>query len=259
MKSQLYLWPRQALYLGRSFDSEVHTHHAVQLAIGLDGPLCINKSTSHSQRFPAVVISSGTPHSLRSEGKWVASIYLEPESNDYERLVDYYPGESRTGYKMVKVAPDLAGQLLELLKTGLNANMAHQLLKTVIKLSSDTDGQSLDPRIIRVLKYLNREPGLNIPLVELAQHVNLSPGRLTHLFRQEIGIPIRRFVLWKKLRLAASAACDDKSLTDAAQIGGFSDSAHFTHSFKKLFGINPSFLFAVKNQLGVHVEGNASS
>jgi len=259
MNSQLYLWPRRALYLGRSFDSEVHTHHGVQLTIGLDGPLCINKSTLQSQRFPAVVISSETPHSLRSEGKWVASIYLEPESDDYERLVDYYPGESRSGYKVAKVAPELPGQLLRLLKTGLNANRAHQLVKTLVEPSSVAEGQSLDPRIIRALKYLNREPGLNIPVIELAQHVNLSPGRLTHLFRQEIGIPIRRFVLWKKIRLAASAACDGKSLTDAAQCGGFSDSAHFTHSFKKLFGINPSFLFGVKYQLAVYVEGGASN
>mgnify|MGYP003675903315 CR=1 FL=1 len=259
MKSQLYLWPRWVLYLGRSFDSEIHTHHAVQLTVGLDGPLCINKSTSQNQRLPAVVISSETPHSLRSEGEWVASIYLEPESDDFERLVDYYPGELGSGYKVAKVAPELTGQLLGLLKTGLNANRAHQLVKTVIEPSTVVEEQSLDSRIIRVLKYLNSEPGRNIPVVELALHINLSPDRLTHLFRQEIGIPIRRFVLWQKLRLAASAACEGKSLTDAAQCGGFADSAHFTHSFQKLFGINPSFLFGARDQLAVYVEGDASN
>lgn len=93
------------------------------------------------------------------------------------------------------------------------------------------DRQSLDCRIVRILKYLNKEPGLKIPVVELAQQVNLSPERLTHFFRQEIGIPILRFVLWQKLRLAASAVCDSKLLTDAAQCGGFADSAYFTHSF----------------------------
>ena len=259
MKSQLYLWSRWVLYLGRSFDSEIHTHHAVQLTVGLDGPLCINKSTAQDQRFPAVVISSETPHSLRSEGQWVASIYLEPESDDYERLVDYYPGELGSGYKVAKVAPDHTGQLLELLRGGLNANKAHQLLKTMIEPSSVIDGQPLDARIIRVLKYLDKERGLNVPVVELARHVNLSPDRLTHLFRQEIGIPIRRFVLWQKLRLAASAACDGKSLTDAAQYGGFTDSAHFTHSFQKLFGITPSFLFGSQNQLAFYVEQDASN
>lgn len=259
MKSQLYLWPRWVLYLGRSFDSEVHTHHAVQLTVGLDGPLCINKSTAQNQRFPAVVISSETPHSLRSEGEWVASIYLEPESDDYERLIDYYPGELGSGYKVAKVAPALTGQLRRLLKTGLNANRAHQLVKKVIEPSTVVDGQSLDSRIIQVLRYLKMDPGLNIPVVELAQHVNLSPDRLAHLFRQEIGIPIRRYILRQKLRLAASAACDGKSLTDAAQCGGFADSAHFTHSFQKLFGINPSFLFGAKNQLAVYVEGDVSN
>ena len=259
MKSQLYLWPRRVLYLGRSFDSEIHTHHAVQLTVGLDGPLCINKSNSHNQRLPAVVISSETPHSLRSEGEWVASIYLEPESEDYERLVDYYPGELGSGYKAAKIAPDLTEQLLGLLKTGLNANRAYQLVESVIEPSTVVDEQSLDSRVIRVLTYLTKESGRNIPVVELAQYVNLSPDRLAHLFRQEIGIPIRRFILWQKLRLAASVACEGKSLTDAAQYGGFTDSAHFTHSFQKLFGVNPSFLFGAKAQLAVYVEGDTSN
>ncbi len=257
MKSQLYLWSRCVLYLGRSFDSEVHTHHAVQLTVGLDGPLSINKSTAQNQRLPAVVISSETPHSLRSEGQWVASIYLEPEADDYERLVNYYPGELGSGYKVAKVSLELTEQLSGLLKVGLNAYRAQQLVKTVIAPSMVVEWQSLDCRIAQVLKYLNKEPGLNIPVAELAQHVNLSPDRLTHLFRQEIGIPIRRFVLWQKLRLAATAACDGKSLTDAAQCGGFADSAHFTHSFQKLFGINPSFVFGAKNQLAVYVAGDA--
>ena len=258
MKSQLYLWSRWVLYLGRSFDSEIHTHHAVQLTIGLDGPLCINKSTALSQRLPAVVISSETPHSLRSEGQWVASIYLEPESDDYEELIDYYPGEQGSGYRVAKVAPEHTAQLLGLLRTGLNAIRAQQLLKAMIAPSTVSERQPLDARIIEVLKYLKKERGLNVPVVELARRVNLSPDRLTHLFRQEIGVPIRRFVLWQKLRMATSAACDGKSLTDAAQSGGFADSAHFTHSFQKLFGVNPSFLFGSQNQLAVYVERDAS-
>jgi AraC-like DNA-binding protein len=243
------------MYLGRSFDSGSHTHHAVQLTIGLDGPLRINRGIAEEHQFPAVVIDSDIPHKLKAEGQWVASIYLEPESDDFERLVRYYSSESGPGYQLANIAPDLKEQLLELLTAGLNADRAYQLLNKLIEPSAAEQGE-LDARVIRVLRYLNKNPGLNVPIGELAQHVNLSPDRLAHLFRDEIGIPIRRYILWQKLRLAASAACDGQQLTDAAQHGGFSDSAHFTHSFQKLFGINPSFLFGSQNQLAVYIESD---
>ena len=91
MKSQLYLWSRQVLYVGRSFDSQEHTHHAVQLTIALDGPLRLNKGGDQERLLSAVIIDSETRHSLLIEGQWVASLYLEPESEDYERLVNFFP------------------------------------------------------------------------------------------------------------------------------------------------------------------------
>lgn len=254
MKSQLYLWSRWVLYVGRSFDTHEHTHHAVQLTLGLDGPLQMNKDTDDQLRLPAVVISSETPHSLQAEGHWVASIYLEPEAEDYERLVDYYPGDPSGGFRALSVKEEYKAQFLGLLESGVNPTLAQQLVRKLIEPTAIAESQPLDPRIIKVLRYLNRDPGLNIPVAELAKHVSLSPDRLAHLFRQEIGTPIRRFVLWQKLRLAAKSACQGKPLIYAAQEGGFTDSAHFTHSFQKLFGINPSFLFSPQNQLIMYVE-----
>lgn len=254
MISQLYLWSRRALYLGRSVDTAIHTHHAVQLSIGLDGPLRIDKGSGVDQLLPAVVVNREISHSLQAQGEWLASIYLEPESDDYERMVNYYWGEPGSGIKVPDVQSSIQKQFIELLRTGINPDIAQSLLRKVIEPTAVTDDHPLDPRIINVLKHLQDGPGLNVPVAELAHYVSLSPVRLTHLFKQEIGIPIRRFVLWQKLRMAAGAACQGESLTNAAQEGGFTDSAHFTHSFQKLLGINPSFLFSPRNQLSVYVE-----
>lgn len=254
MKSQLYLWSRQVLYLGRSFDSTMHTHHAVQLTIGLDGPLRINKGFDDDQQLPAVVISSEVSHSLEAQGQWVASIYLEPESDDYEHLINYYRGDAESRFKLPSIELGVPEQFLELLQTGVDPDLAQRLLRKIITPQAMIDSQPVDHRVIRVLKYLNNEPGLNVPVAKLAEYVSLSPDRLSHLFKQEIGIPIRRFILWQKLRVATGVACQGKPLTYAAQEGGFTDSAHFTHSFQKLFGINPSFLFGQQHQLAVYIE-----
>ena len=253
MISQLYMWSRWALYLGRSFDATIHTHHAVQLAVGLDGPLCLNKGSANEQQLPVVIISSETPHSLQAQGDWVASIYFEPESEDCERMIDYFQGNPEHYFRVANAPAGIQEQFLNLLRTGVNPDIAQSLLRKMIEPSGRIDGQRLDTRIIKVLRYLQEGPGLTVSAAVLAHYVSLSPDRLTHLFRQEVGIPIRRFILWQKLRRATLVACQGKSLTVAAHAGGFTDSAHFTHSFQKLFGINPSFLFSPQHPLNVYV------
>jgi AraC-like DNA-binding protein len=254
MQSQLYLWPRWVLYLGRSFDSHTHTHHAVQLSIGLDGPLRLNKKSDHEVLLPAVIIDSETEHSLQVEGQWVASIYLEPESEDYERLVDYYSGASSGGFSSLAIPAKLKAGFSRLLAAELDPTLAKQLLQQLIGQTTVHATQVLDPRVIKVLKHLELSQGLNVPLEQLAKHVSLSSTRLAHLFRQQIGTPIRRYVLWQKLRMAARVAAQGQSLIYAAHEAGFSDSAHLTHSFQKLFGINPSFLFGQQHQIAMYVE-----
>ena len=254
MKSQLYLWSRWVLYVGRSFDSQEHTHHAVQLSIGLDGALRLNKGTDQQTLLPGVIVNSEVSHSLLAEGQWVVSLYLEPESEDYERLIAYYPGEESGGFRALIVGDELKSQFLALLGNNINPILAKNLVEKLIGLKGVSTTRSLDLRVIKVLKYLEQNQSLNLPLEQLAKHVCLSPDRLAHLFRKEVGIPIRRFVLWKKCRLAAEAACRGKPLIYAAQEGGFTDSAHLTRSFQKLYGINPSFLFGREAQVAMYVD-----
>ncbi|HEV2688868.1 MAG TPA: AraC family transcriptional regulator [Bryobacteraceae bacterium] len=82
-----------------------------------------------------------------------------------------------------------------------------------------------------------------ITLATLAEAVHLSPSRLAHRFREATGVPLRRFVLWCRLRAAADAAMRGSSLTEAAHLAGFADSAHLSRTFRGMFGVAPSLLF----------------
>jgi len=57
------------------------------------------------------------------------------------------------------------------------------------------------------------------------------------LFVSQVGLPVRRLVLWRRLRLAMAAILAGSPVTDAAHAAGFADSAHFSRSLKKLFGV----------------------
>jgi AraC-like DNA-binding protein len=73
----------------------------------------------------------------------------------------------------------------------------------------------------------------------------MSPTRLTHVFSREVGIPFRRFVLWTRIKHAVSTTRAGANLTAAAVAAGFSDAAHFSRTFRGMFGLSPSRVLPV--------------
>ncbi|WP_418163411.1 hypothetical protein [Rhodococcus opacus] len=50
----------------------------------------------------------------------------------------------------------------------------------------------------------------------LADRVGLSTSRLTHLFSEQVGLPLRRYVLWTRLMIAVTEVGAGRDLTTAA-------------------------------------------
>jgi len=74
----------------------------------------------------------------------------------------------------------------------------------------------------------------------------LSPSRFRHFFKEQIGVSIRHYRLWRRV-LGLQIVSQSKSLTEAALDLGFYDLAHFSNHFKKTFGLPPTQMLA---QLG---------
>jgi AraC-like DNA-binding protein len=82
--------------------------------------------------------------------------------------------------------------------------------------------------------------GDSLSLGKIASAVHLSPDRFRHLFVAETGVTFRAYLLWLRLERSLTAYISGESLTDAAFIGGFADSAHFSRTFRRMFGIAPA-------------------
>ncbi|HEX2165743.1 MAG TPA: helix-turn-helix transcriptional regulator, partial [Longimicrobiales bacterium] len=100
----------------------------------------------------------------------------------------------------------------------------------------------MDPRIAGVLASIRAADDLRISLDDAAALVFLSPGRFAHLFTEHVGLPFRRYLLWRKLTRAILRVGRGSSLSEAAHAAGFSDAAHFTRTCNQMFGITPSFM-----------------
>lgn len=71
----------------------------------------------------------------------------------------------------------------------------------------------------------------------IALESGLSPSRFRRVFAQEVGLPFRRYVLWRRLRLAVTELGAGADVTTAAHAAGFADLAHFSRTLKAMFGV----------------------
>ncbi|MBJ6766001.1 AraC family transcriptional regulator [Myxococcaceae bacterium JPH2] len=100
---------------------------------------------------------------------------------------------------------------------------------------------SVHPAIKRLIAILpERIEAGDVSQRALAQEVGLSAGRIGHLFSTSIGIPLRPYILWLRLRRATEAFQDGATLTQAAHVAGFTDSSHLSNAFRRMFGLAPS-------------------
>jgi AraC-like DNA-binding protein len=76
-----------------------------------------------------------------------------------------------------------------------------------------------------------------LSLTRVARHVNLSPSRASHLFVEQVGLPLKTYILWLRLQKAVQRYSEGATLTDAAHGAGFADSAHLSRTFRRMFGL----------------------
>src|SRR5215831_3001889 len=103
-----------------------------------------------------------------------------------------------------------------------------------------TDTQPRDRRIQVVVMLLERDPHQRLTIEEIARMVNLSPGRLAHLFKSEMELSIQQYVT--QLRLAKAKDQLETSFLSVKEIAasvGFASVTRFVGCFKNTIGSTP--------------------
>ncbi len=230
-QASLFLWEGAALYLGQISDTTPHAHHAMQICYGLDGEfrLLVGKE---DRRTGFALIPPDFPHQLTGGSTRLALALVD---GDTMQKVPAQPVTAPAGKK-----PDLFLQNIPQTMAEAKA-----LLKELASPAATPMKPATPPdlRIQRVLTHLKTPLPQRISAREMASLANLSESRFLHLFSKNTGLPLRRYILWRRLITAIQAITEGNDLTGAAHLGGFSDSAHFTRTFRQTFGLSPSRLF----------------
>ncbi len=182
------------------------------------------------------------PHAFEARGQPVAQIFIEPECQEGRPLQRGYCNEGIVALPIDTLEQQIAGLATAYEKRASDATLIALARSVIASLSGDTPEvrRLPDARIARAIELIRERRGDSIPLSTMAAAVHLSPERFRHLFMKETGVGFRAYLLWQRLECSLTAYVDGQTLTEAAQTGGFADSAHFSRTFRRMFGIAPA-------------------
>ena len=239
----VYFWDGGWLGVGRGTDIvPPHAHHAIQITIGLDGPVALRHGDGPWEDYDVAVVLPDVVHALDGRRVLGALIFLDPDSREGRWLRDSLR-EPLTRIARERLAAQLP-PLLAFRQARPGAVEAARIITGVVDAlcAGPPPLRSIDPRIARALATIREREAGRVPLKEIADTVFLSPSRFAHLFAAEVGLPFRRYVLWRKLTRALTAFARGSTLSAAAHASGFADSAHLTRTWNQMFGIAPTMM-----------------
>ena len=223
-----------ALYHGRAGDSELHAHYAAQLVCSEKAApaAAIIENVHFSDNV--IYIPSTILHRLEPNMSALDILYAEP------LLLKTPHGDAAHASER-----EQAITLYETLRASQPDDNSATLLASTASIADTRIKSAIDV----VEQYLDGP----IYLSEIAQASGLSRSRFAELFRAETRLPLRQFVLWRRLRRAILAVSEGENATGAAYAAGFSDAAHFSRTVRAMFGIAPTDILS-----GVKVSSRTS-
>jgi AraC family transcriptional regulator len=238
-----YLWDGGFFALGRSQGVvPAHAHHAIQIVIGLDGDLAVKGAEGDWRTGRGFMVRPDAVHSFDGRGAIGAMLFVEPESveglwlrSSLEADITIVPGK-----RVAACTPELSvfhERPIDGMEVGALIRHCVQSLS-----AGAPQARRLDPRVLRALQRIRESDDLRLSLKAAADAAFLSPSRFAHLFKQQVGLPFRRFMLWRKLTRAMLVIGREGTITAAAHAADFADAAHLTRTFYQMFGIPPSLM-----------------
>ncbi len=201
-------------------------------------------SLRHRGRLTKSKVILVGPGLRRSIGVWdtpFAGVHIGPSHAIYRALMELAQDTPVRALESTEFQT-LRQQLTACFEREASVDLAQQALDATVDILSDIFAirTSRDPRIAAVIEDLAATSPLDYRFSELLQKVTLSPGRFSHLFTEEVGISLRSYQKWRKIREALRLLQGQDSLTAVAHCSGFSDSAHFSRTFSSTFGLVPT-------------------
>jgi AraC-like DNA-binding protein len=218
-QGQLNLGDRWAVWSGSIGHSAPHRHLAAQLVLP-DTPVSVHDGLGRLHTAQAVLIDPLVLHRLEPHDQ-ARQVYIEavaPSAEAVAMLADLRPLPEL----VILSSPNPRLQAWRRVLTDPDAPRPAPLPDSLQRSLAVVDARLVDGPV---------------PLATAARAADLSPERYRHLFVEAMGLPFRRYLLWRRVEQAVGALTRGDDVTTAAHAAGFADAAHFARTLKAMFGV----------------------
>ncbi|OJJ19588.1 hypothetical protein BKI52_22535 [marine bacterium AO1-C] len=255
MLNHTVIFPDCILFWGTNArDITHHQHPAVQLVVGIDQPFLTKNKAGDWVECPNILVAPNHAHQCDASGMPILSLIVDQESLLGEHILH----TTLQSQPWFTYSEELLSALdLPLILEYIQQQNWKQIYQHIIHffgLDTTTSPQApdQDERIAVVLNYLKTHLQQEITTHTLTEVACLSESRLLHLFKTHVGLPIRNYILWLRIKTAVELIITQQyNLTQIAYEAGFADAAHMTRTFNKVLGVSPSMI--TKNSKFVQV------
>jgi AraC-like DNA-binding protein len=226
------LRPGVLAFSGSIGTTDGHAHHAVQIIIAATA-LTVVDGAGGRHRGTGLIVPADATHRIETVAEKGCVVFLDPES-----------AAGRAAHRRASGASWTTDQVLAdpQPRRPLAAVVA-DIVESLTPIATAAEPPALHPAVAAAIRLLPTLVGAGtVRGADVAALVGVSASRLTHLFTDQMGITLRRYVLWLRLQAVITRVKAGDDLTDAAHAAGFADSAHLTRTCRDMFGLPPSVM-----------------
>jgi AraC-like DNA-binding protein len=215
-----------------NLETELHCHPAVEIAIAKRGSFSLSTETAEFKNLKFAIIEANKKHKITSINCELQVIMIE----HHNRFI-------RDRLALHRIAVD-KGYYFQ--STPSSERIIDQIIQNI------NDGESVteyDLRVSAAIDFLNsRDIAYGTMIKTLQTVTNLSESRLSHLFKANTGISLKKYLIWTKLKSTIKIFLNNRYDLFSSLINtGFYDHPHFSRNFKTMFGVRPSKAYNSRN------------
>lgn len=199
----------------------IHKHSMLHVFIGRE------TLTLDSENKGNLIILEQNVEHRRPTGDLCFFLFVDPTSSFASKLrTDYLKGK------------DCYSADISSLPEEITRDTIRDFIATSFGGSSFIRRGDIDKRITSLLDEIDSYKHMETRVTQLAAQMGYTPGYLTHLFKNETGVSLKRYLMLRRLEYVWLRIIQGEKITDAVFDAGFSTPSHFSDTCKKLTGIS---------------------
>lgn len=216
-------------------DAVSHSHCMIQFFLGLEDNLEI-KVAGKKLICQGIIVNKNVKHSFQTNKKLHFTCLFEPVSEIALQM--NYLLQDKDYYILNEIVVEqLKKASLNMLIT-FDSNTYQMFMEKLYKYCGlKFEKKECDERIMELIGLLERCDCEDHMIEKYASELAISSSRLSHLFREQIGIPIKNYLTLHQLERAFMDLLAGQKISDAAMNAGFDSPSHFAATVKRMMGV----------------------